>query len=261
MGSNQIFGNVFRNCSIPSNILYKLFLVTFKKNSFKPDLTDFDLKNCALKEDKEYIKAINELERIGLSSHRFDQKNWDALAALDMILKNTDKSARILDAGGEVYSPLVDWLFMYDYTNLEVANIAFDKSFKRGPINFKPIDITSTPYPDNYFDAVTSLSVIEHGVDINRFFDEMHRVIKPGGKLIISTDYWIDEIDTTGKYAFNCPVKIFHKKNIEEMVDYVVSSNMFSLDDDIDYECKDKVVYWKEVDLDYTFIVFSMTNK
>jgi SAM-dependent methyltransferase len=46
------------------------------------------------------------------------------------------------------------------------------------------------PFPDNTFDAVSSLCVIEHLVYPEKTLNEMHRVLKQGGKLIIDCPNW-----------------------------------------------------------------------
>jgi ubiquinone/menaquinone biosynthesis C-methylase UbiE len=38
--------------------------------------------------------------------------------------------------------------------------------------------LEETNYQSNTFDFVTSLSVIEHGVDIHKYFMEMNRILK-----------------------------------------------------------------------------------
>ncbi len=43
------------------------------------------------------------------------------------------------------------------------------------------------PFGDNYFDVVISRSVIEHLEQPGAVFREFHRVLKPGGKVILST--------------------------------------------------------------------------
>jgi methionine biosynthesis protein MetW len=43
------------------------------------------------------------------------------------------------------------------------------------------------PFDDNYFDYITMVEVIEHMQDPDRLLDEVHRVLKTNGKLIITT--------------------------------------------------------------------------
>jgi len=49
------------------------------------------------------------------------------------------------------------------------------------------LNVEPLPYPDNYFDTVTSLDVIEHIFDPANFVKEIYRVLTPGGNVIIST--------------------------------------------------------------------------
>ncbi len=51
-------------------------------------------------------------------------------------------------------------------------------------------DGLNIPYPDNYFDTVSSLCVIEHIVDVEDVLNQMHRVLKPNGLLIIKCPNW-----------------------------------------------------------------------
>lgn len=47
------------------------------------------------------------------------------------------------------------------------------------------------PFPDDSFDTVVSTEVLEHVPNPQRALREMHRVLKPGGFLILSTpQYW-----------------------------------------------------------------------
>ena len=47
--------------------------------------------------------------------------------------------------------------------------------------------ILDIPFPDNSFDVVISSEVIEHTVDPQRAISEMHRVLKPGGLMVVTT--------------------------------------------------------------------------
>jgi ubiquinone/menaquinone biosynthesis C-methylase UbiE len=44
------------------------------------------------------------------------------------------------------------------------------------------------PFCDNFFDGVFSIFVIEHLTDPTPMLREIHRVLKPSGKLVIATD-------------------------------------------------------------------------
>ena len=44
------------------------------------------------------------------------------------------------------------------------------------------------PYANNSFDLVTANQIIEHLVNVDGFLKEVHRVLKPGGYLILSTE-------------------------------------------------------------------------
>jgi ubiquinone/menaquinone biosynthesis C-methylase UbiE len=46
------------------------------------------------------------------------------------------------------------------------------------------VDAESLPYPDNSFDIVYSWGVIHHSEHPQRIVDEIHRVLRPGGKFI-----------------------------------------------------------------------------
>ncbi|MBI2031227.1 MAG: class I SAM-dependent methyltransferase [Candidatus Levybacteria bacterium] len=43
------------------------------------------------------------------------------------------------------------------------------------------------PYPNNYFDFIVSQEVLEHILDTDRYFEEFNRVLKKGGRVVITT--------------------------------------------------------------------------
>ncbi len=56
-------------------------------------------------------------------------------------------------------------------------------------VDAKIADITRKwSFPNNYFDLVISNQVIEHVVDVDHFISETHRVLRPGGYSIVSTE-------------------------------------------------------------------------
>jgi SAM-dependent methyltransferase len=210
-----------------------------------------------LKSAEEVRESFEQVQRLGLPPVGNLPKNWDSLAALDLILRTTGTRSRIFDAGGESYSMIMPWLCLYGYRNLTVGNVVFDKTIRRGPIVYEYSDITRTKFANGSLDAVTCLSVIEHGVDIDAYFKEMSRIIRDGGILITSTDYYDTPIDTRGQEVFGVPIHIFTKNEIAQALELAAHYG-FSLMSPLELRAADKVVHWKEYDLRYTFIIFSL---
>lgn len=215
---------------------------------------------CAvLKSAEEVQESLEQVQRLGLPPMADLPKNWDSLAALDLILQTTGKRSRIFDAGGELYSMILPWLCLYGYKNLTAGNLVFDKKIRRGTIVYEHADITCTKFSNGYFDAVTCLSVIEHGLDLNAYFKEMSRIIRDGGILITSTDYYDTPIDTKGQEAYGVPIHIFTKDGITQALELATRYG-FSLMSPIELRSAEKVVHWEKYDLRYTLVIFSLQN-
>ncbi len=210
-----------------------------------------------LKSTEEVQESLDQVRLLDLPPIADLPKNWDSLAALDLILRTTNTYSRIFDAGGERYSMILPWLCLYGYKNLTVGNLIFDKKIRKGSILYEHSNITNTKFPDGHFDAVTCLSVIEHAVELNAYFREMSRIIRDGGILITSTDYYDSPIDTKGQEAYGFPIHIFTKNEIMKAFELATQYG-FSLMSPIDLCSPEKIVNWKKYDLSYTFIIFSL---
>jgi len=123
-------------------------------------------------------------------------------------------------------------------------------------VRFEPGDITKTDYRSGSFDAVTCMSVIEHGVPLAAFAAETARILRPGGVLIVSTDYDQDPPTTTGLQAYGVPVHIFGPDEIRAFVDEADRHGLRLLGE-LALEHAERPVHWKRVGLDYTFIRLS----
>lgn len=219
-----------------------------------------NIANAVLQTRSEWEAAFARAKQMHVPLHRGPEKNWDHLAAVSAILANTSTGARILDAGAEIYSNVLPALFLYGYRDLHGINLSFTEPTRRGPIRYIPGDLTRTPYSDASFDAVTCMSVIEHGVSLGEYFREMHRLLKPDGLLITSTDYYPTPIDTRGQSVHGAPIKIFSKPEIEAALELANSAG-FELTGELDLNSHEKPVRWEQFGLEYTFVLFTLRKK
>lgn len=218
--------------------------------------------NGVLRTQAEVNHSIAVAKAFDLPLHMDPVKNWDSLAAWSVItrLVSGKKRAKVLDAGGEYYSVILRQLQQSGFTNLTCINLVFDASSVSEGIRFQFGDITHTHFPKNKFDAVTCLSVIEHGVDPGEYFREMSRILKPGGILFTSVDYWTTPIDTSGQVAYGVPIRIFDRMGVNEMMRLARECDL-ELVGELDLNCRRKVVSWKQFNLDYTFLYFTLRKR
>lgn len=83
-------------------------------------------------------------------------------------------------------------------------------------LHFRIVDGVDMPFEDNYFDVVISFETIEHIKDYQSFIKEIKRVLKPSGKLIISTP----DRKITKKLGIDNPfhVREFTKKEMADLM-------------------------------------------
>ena len=123
-------------------------------------------------------------------------------------------------------------------------------------VHYVEADLTRTPFKDHQFDCITSLSVVEHGVDPERYFREMSRVLKPGGVLLTSTDYWPQKVRTwtvPRRITLGLPWRIFSEREIHEFI-RVSQRYGFMLLEPLECVALEPVVHY--FGKAYTFIAF-----
>jgi SAM-dependent methyltransferase len=260
--------------------------LTLDKEDDMPISRDNDLtrvathsRNSVLKTSSQVTEAKKHLKALNLFLHHDPSKSWDTYKMIEIISK-AYRSSFILDVGCND-SPILPMLKRLGFRNLYGCDLVLKPRYKRNFMNtvyslykreYKPIvdmhndkplnlsiqNLEGTNYQNNMFDFVTSLSVIEHGVDIEKYFIEMNRILKKGGFLLTSTDYWPEKtINTKCVLSKGTPDKVFDRNEIEYATTIAEKSGL-KLIEPIDYTHVDRVVHWKETGLDYTFIFFAM---
>jgi 2-polyprenyl-3-methyl-5-hydroxy-6-metoxy-1,4-benzoquinol methylase len=126
-----------------------------------------------------------------------DQKNLGDLAKsprvkimLDIINGLNLQEKKILDIGcydGTLLSQIRNR--NNKFFGIEASEWAVQKAREK-EIDVQEIffdDLSQMPYADNFFDLVAAGEIIEHIFDTDFFLEEIGRILKPGGKLLIST--------------------------------------------------------------------------
>jgi len=242
------------------NAGYRLFLKKKYHVNQPEGMPKIQWENKVLEKREEWVQASEQVEKLKLPLFSDKQKNWDSLAALSTILKRTNINSNILDAGSELYSMILPWLFLYGYKNLTGINTVFNYPVKRGMVRYRYGDITKTSFTNSSFDAISCLSVIEHGVDLHAYFKEMARILKQDGVLITSTDYFDSPIDTENLNAYGEPIHIFSKSEIIIAIEIAKQYNL-ELTGPVDLNCNEKAVRWTKHNLEYTFLMLTMQKK
>jgi len=240
--------------------------------------------NSVLKTSSEVDEAINHLRSLDLFPHHDRVKSCHTHKMID-IINRADRNSFILDVGCND-SPILPMLKRLGFRNLYGCDLFLNRIinpslmkvvhsfYKR---NYKPIiemyenevftisiqDLEKTNFQNNMFDHITSLSVIEHDVNTQNYFKEMNRILKKGGMLLTSSDYWPDKLVNkiiNKDIRKMSPNKVFSKEEIEKNVIDVAEQNGFTLTEPIDFTHEDKVVHWRAASIkrDYTFIFFAL---
>lgn len=221
-------------------------------------------RNRALQSRAEVAAACDLVEWLGLPPHHDAQKNWDTLKCLHFALSHKKLDAPILDVGSS-RSVINRWLSMMGFHNLYACDLlAKDPShFEPYGIQFSIQDLTSTNYESQFFNTITSISVIEHNIDLAAYLDEMARLLKPGGLLLTSTDYWSEPVDCSGIFPYGPDggeMKVFDREGIREYAS-LAEARGFKLTAPLELTTDERAIRWQRVDREYTFMFIALRRR
>jgi len=142
----------------------------------------------------QYQKEFEEL------SNKTDLSDWDTSTIKELLNTNTH-SPKLLDIGCGM--GLFLWKAKqagFDVEGIELSPFAADFVRSKG-INVRDKSIYQEPLPENSYDAISMKEVIEHLPDPKIALKEIHKSLKPGGVLFM----------TTGNY--DCPERKLRGKD------------------------------------------------
>src|SRR3989338_6510786 len=108
-----------------------------------------------------------------------------------LLLLDKQRAAQFLDLGcddGTLSLALAKRINTKDISGVEIDGTAAIHAVKRG-IKVKQFDLNKQfDFTNDSFDVVHANQIIEHLYDADNFLSEIHRILKPGGYAVISTE-------------------------------------------------------------------------
>lgn len=146
-------------------------------------------------------------------------KSWDVWRTLRFVEATCPRQAQVMDLGAyESELPYV--LGAVGYTRIVALDLTRELAEMPRRRGIDPVrgDFLRLPLRDHSVRAVTAVSVIEHGYRGAMLFEEVSRVLIPGGHFISSFDYWPEKLDTTGINLFGMDWRIFSREEVGELL-------------------------------------------
>jgi ubiquinone/menaquinone biosynthesis C-methylase UbiE len=158
------------------------------------------------------------------------------------------------------YTALVRWvdeLSLHDKLVLEVGSglgllqhvvssyVGVDVSPASGHRIHKPFcaaDATKLPFPDNTFDAVWSVYVLEHIPNPEAMLSEIRRVLKPGGSVFLCAAYSVDSWVSQGLHKRPFAELTVNEKLIKATIP-VRSSKLYKIARSLPQRSRDFIMY------------------
>lgn len=109
---------------------------------------------------------------------------------------STNIGGVVLDVGCGT-KPYIDVFSYSKYIGLEIDS---ERNIKNGIADFY-YDGHSFPFESAFFDSIICNQVLEHVFQPTDFLKEIHRVLKPGGKLLLSIPFVWDEHEQPWDFA------------------------------------------------------------
>ena len=156
---------------------------------------------------------------------------WNVFARRVVVpwaLRGTHLTGEVLEIGGGsgAMAALVADRFpeaRFTITDLddEMVDVARNRlGMRTNVIAVEPADVTSLPFDDGRFDAVTCYLMLHHVIDWEDALVEAHRVLKPGG-LIVGDDLVDGPVNRTIHRLDRSPFRLIARRELEPALERV----------------------------------------
>ncbi len=133
-----------------------------------------------------------------------------------------EKRGKVLDIG----CGNGDYAFNLKKMGFDVlaADMDIERFQYKGQIDFKECDVTEKlPFGDNTFDFIVFSEVVEHLKNPYDVFKELNRILKSGGKIVLSTPNILNlksrvRFFTEGCWEYFREIPLEHSKNPKEVI-------------------------------------------
>jgi SAM-dependent methyltransferase len=189
-------------------------------------------------------------------------KSWDVWSMYTIIRDHvTDYRSQVFDMGSyNSEIPLV--LSKSGYQNIRASDLNplgrmicwYGRSIDFRCENFYEPDLAPQSVA-----AMTALSVIEHGYDQAQLIATAKRLLRPGGLLLITTDYHEEKIVIPDTFRpFDMSYQIFSKADVESLL-HDANQAGFELVDSAEWANSEHPIRWEG--MQYTFVMIGLRKR
>lgn len=202
-----------------------------------------------LKTRQEIDECTTFLKRYSLISHHLSCKDWDLAHIIPEI-----GDGNFLDMGSS------DSYILKNVALLKIRGEMYGIDLREPDVPVEGVkyivgDLMNSNLPDNFFNNITCLSVIEHEVDFKKFAREVSRLLRDGGKLFVTFDYWNPKVIPPIK-MYGLDWQPLDEQSLREFID-ICKENGLSPLQDMDWKIDEAVIregyYSPHPDVNYTF--------
>jgi SAM-dependent methyltransferase len=148
-----------------------------------------------------------------LFSQYYTGRKFSRTLYLELIRKYVSPGYRVLDAGCGHYLE-----FSREFSrDIQVIGVDLEEKLdthnEASPYAVRG-DLENLPFPSDFFDLIISRSVVEHLEKPLEVFEEFRRILKPGGKVILSTP---NKYDYVSIFASLTPYR-FHRSLVSKIL-------------------------------------------